>query len=221
MNGAELLAWLSSFPPRDRDGAIEEYLGIAAPEPSSSSPGDHLVGYHPSGVAAIVRALVEVPVVAEDVVVDVGAGLGKVVLLSRLLTGATARGIELQSALVDRAREAAARRSVDVRFTREDAREADLHDGTVFFLYLPFTGPVLASVVRRLRSVAERRAIVVCALGVDLDTPWLRRRPIDSFWLTIYDSVAPAVPPRPARARPLDVGSAADVIAFERPAERG
>jgi SAM-dependent methyltransferase len=213
-----LLDWLASLPPGERDAAVEDHLGIAAEPPSSAPPGDHHVGYHASGVAPIVRMLVEVPVVADDVVVDLGAGLGKVAMLARLLTGATARGIELQPALAERAREAARRAGLDVGFTEGDARDADLDDGTVFFLYVPFTGPVLAEVLRRLRAVASRRAIVVCSLGLELDreAPWLARRPLDSFWLTIYDSVAPEVPSRPPRLRSPISGRAAEDIASER-----
>jgi SAM-dependent methyltransferase len=220
MRGVDLVAWLASLPPGERDAAVEEHLGIAVPA-SAAAPGEDLIGYHASGVAPIVRVLIEVPVVAEDVVVDVGSGLGKVALLARILTGAKARGIELQPTLVARAREAAARLGVDVPFTRSDAREADLDDGTVFFLYLPFTGPVLAEVLERLREVGSRRAIVVCSLGLDLErhAPWLVRRPIDAFWLTVYDSIAPRVPPRARCERSPLLGHSAEVIAFERPAE--
>jgi SAM-dependent methyltransferase len=203
--GGDLLVWLSSLAPDERDAAFERHLGIAAPTPSPAPPGDHLVGYHASGVAAIVRALVEVPVVESDVVVDLGAGLGKVVFLAHLLIGAIARGVEIQPGLVERARASAARLGVDVHFTCGDAREADVDDGTVFFLYAPFTGPVLSRVLGRLHAIARRRSIVVCALGVDLDrdAPWLVGRPIDSFWLAVYDSAVPGVPPRVPRTLSL------------------
>lgn len=218
MSPSQMLTWLASLPLDARDAAVEGCLGIdAVPAPSSAPPGDHLVGYHASGVASVVRALVEVPVDADDVVIDLGAGLGKVVFLAHLLTGATARGIEIQPALVERAREAAARLDIQVGFTLGDARHADLDDGTVFFLYAPFIGPVLADVVRRLHAVAERRAIVVCALGVDLDrsASWLVARRLESFWLTIHDSVVAGAAPRARRAgSPL--GQAADVVAFEQ-----
>src|SRR5580704_14128731 len=105
MRGADLLAWLASVPPSRRDAAVEERLGLVVPSRPSSPPGDYLIGYHASGVAPIVRMLIEVPVVTTDVLVDLGAGLGKVAFLTRLFTGATVRGIELQPALVDRARE--------------------------------------------------------------------------------------------------------------------
>jgi hypothetical protein len=103
-----------------------------------------------------------------------------------------------------------------------DARDADLDDGTVFFLYVPFTGPVLTGVLRRLRAIAERRAIVVCALGLDVDreAPWLARRPIDSFWLAVYDSVVPGVAPRPPRSYSPLTGALAESIAEEAATEK-
>ena len=93
-------------------------------------------------------------------------------------------------------------------FVEGDVRTAALHAGTVFFLYVPFTGPALSEVMSRLREVACQHAIVVCALGVELaaEAPWLSRRPLDAFWLTVYDSVISGCagacdPPRRAGAR--------------------
>ena len=215
-----LIAWIASLPPAARDAAAEGYLGIDAEEGaafSSAPPGDELVGYHAAGVAPIVHMAIEVPIAPSDVVIDLGAGLGKVVALAHLLTGASARGVELQPSLVSRARAMASHLAIDVRFDCADAREADLDDGTVFFLYAPFTGPVLREVAQKLRAVAEHHAIVVGVLGIDLprDTEkWLRPRSIDSFWLSIFDSVVPGVAPRPAGSSPL--GPRARDIAFER-----
>jgi SAM-dependent methyltransferase len=204
MTEHEFLAWLAAVRPEERDRAIDARFGLEADAPSSAPPGDDLIGYHPSGVAPIVRALLEVPVAPDDVFVDLGAGLGKVVLLAALLTGAAARGIELQPALVVRAREAASRLGLAVRFDHGDVREADLGDGTVFFLYLPFTGGALAVVLDRLRVIAAKRQIVVCALGVDLDrTSWLARRSLADFWLALYDSTVSGAAPRRARATSL------------------
>jgi SAM-dependent methyltransferase len=202
LDSPEWLAWIASLPEDARDAAVEARLGIAEPRAvEHPPPGDHLIGYHASGVTSIACALREVPVTSDDVVIDLGAGLGKVVLLTRLLTGATARGIELQGALVDRARAAASALGVEVTFTCADARDAELDDGTVFFLDLPFTGPVLAAVLERLHAIAQRRDIVVCALGVDLDraAPWLlARKELDAFWLSIYDSRLPGASRRPS-----------------------
>lgn len=216
----ELLAWLATFSPGERDAAVEEFLGIGRLSADATPPGEHLIGHHASGVAQIVRALIEVPVVPADVVIDLGSGLGKFVLLARLLTGATVRGIELQATLVERARRASTRLGIDVEVVEGDARAARIEDGTVFFLYAPFTGPVLEAVALRLRAVARTRAIVVAALGVDLKgaAPWLVPRQMDSFWLGIYDSDEPGAPPRPQAACLL--GAAARTIAFERDGQR-
>jgi SAM-dependent methyltransferase len=216
MRADELCSFLASLPPSARDAALERYLRLG--DADDAAPGEHQIGYHPSGVAPIVRALIGAPVTADDVFVDIGSGLGKAVLLARLLTGATARGIEIQPALVHRARRAAARVGVDVYFTCDEARRADLDDGTVFFLYAPFTGPVLAEVMARIEAVARRRAIVICALGLDLPrgATWLRARPTDAFWLTIYDAALPGSAPRPAAARPPLSSEAAFAIAWER-----
>jgi hypothetical protein len=122
---------------------------------------------------------------------------------------------------VKHAREAAARIGLrGVTYNEGDARQADVEDGTVFYLYAPFTGPILAEVMGRLRSVASRRAIVVCTLGIDVEreAPWLVRRPLDAFWLAIYDSgEAGATAPRSREPSPIG-GLLADTIAFERSA---
>ena len=54
------------------------------------------------------------------------------------------------------------------------------------------------------------------ALGVELDrlAPFLAARRIDSFWLSVYDSVVPGVPVQPRRAPLLD--ERIERIAFER-----
>jgi SAM-dependent methyltransferase len=198
---APLLDWLASLPADARDEALERRLGIRDAFVGASPAGDHLLPYHPSGVAPIVHAALEVPITADDVVIDLGSGAGKVILVTRLLTGATARGVELQAPLVERARRSARDLGIDVSFVEADARAAHIDDGTVFYLYTPFTGPVLAEVLARLHAIATRRAIVVCALGVDLArlAPWLTPRPLDAFWLTLYDSVVPGAAPRPLR----------------------
>lgn len=146
-----------------------------------------MIGYHASGTAAIVRALCGAPVRSDDVVIDLGAGLGKVVCLAEQL--ARTRGIELQADLAERAR-----RVCRSPIETIDVRDADLSDGTVFFLYLPFTGRILDSVLEKLRAIDH--PIVVCGLGIEIRADFLKPRPSDDFWLTIYDSAEP----RPARS---------------------
>jgi SAM-dependent methyltransferase len=217
MSPEDLLLWLRSLLPEVRDSALESYWGIDQPA-TSAPPGEHLIGYHASGVAAAVRALYEVPVGPRDTVLDLGAGLGKFAMLARLLTGATVQGIEIQPALVERARSAAQRLGLNVEFRLGDARQADFGEANVFYLYAPFSGLALRAVLARLEEHAKRRAIVVCALGVDLarDAPWLIARRLDSFWLELYDSRMPGIAPRPAPSPwPSPLGELARAIADE------
>jgi SAM-dependent methyltransferase len=200
VKGARLLDWLAALAPGDRDAALERWLGIEVdagqPGPAPRD-GQELIGYVPSGVAAIVQAAFAAPVGRQDFFLDVGAGAGKVALTMHLLTGARCHGLEVQPELVARARSAAVRLGVaaDVTFEVADARTAELPPATVFYLYLPFTGSALERALARLEVAASGAPVVVCALGLDLRAPWLRPRPSEAFWLTVYDSG----PPREAR----------------------
>jgi precorrin-6B methylase 2 len=172
--------------------------------------------YMPSAISQSVRAVLDVPITQHDVFVDLGAGLGKVTMIVHLLTGARSRGVELQSALVREASSQARELALDgVSFAEGDALEADVDDATVVFLYLPFTGDVLARVLQRLETVARRRQLVLCALGLDLRADWIAARPTEEFWLTIYDTRIAGAAPRLVRA-PLPFGSLGEAIARER-----
>jgi hypothetical protein len=217
LRGEELLAWLAAHAPAERDTAIEHLLGIAHRPVAKDRLDADLIDYIPSGIAPIVRVVLDVPVAPEDVFVDLGAGLGKVAMVVHLLSGARTRGIELQADLVAGARTSAADLGLPhVSFELSDARDADLSDATVVFLYLPFTGATLSTVMQRLRAVAERRAIVLCTLGLDLrGFDWLTVRQTQEFWLSIYDSRFPGAVPRPLhKFAPL--GSVGEAVASER-----
>ncbi len=217
LRGAELVAWLAKQPSAERDAAIEGLLGIRDRPAGTPLPLPETLGYEPSGIAPIVRAVLDVPITPDDILVDLGAGLGKVAVAVHLLTGARTRGVERRPDLVSQARAAAQRLALrEVTFVEGDARDADLSDATVVFLYLPFTGGVLASVMRRLLSVAQRRDIVVCALGLDLrEWDFLTERPTQEFWLSIYDSRVPGAVRRAPRP-PLPLGPESDDVARER-----
>lgn len=187
VTGTALLELILSLPFDERDAFVDQLLGIEPPPPDVPLPRG-AVPYLPSGVDEILAMVREAPLTAADELVDLGSGLGKVVLLAHLLTGARARGIELQRHLVDAsAARAAALGLSGVSFVHADATELEL-DGTVFFLYAPFNGELLERVLRRLEAAARRRRIVVCTSGLELDEPWLFPRPTSGGAVTLYES---------------------------------
>jgi len=102
----------------------------------------------------------------EDVFYDLGSGWGQVPMLVHLLSGVRAQGVERDSAYVRYSREtAAALNLASVSFLEADVRSADVSDGTVFFLYTPFTGRMLAEVVEKLRRASRGRRVRVFTYG--------------------------------------------------------
>jgi predicted RNA methylase len=146
------------------------------------------VPYLPCGVEEILAMVQDVPVQAHDELVDLGSGLGRVVVLAHLLSGARARGVEIQEHLVRSAKARCLELGLTaVSFMHADAAELEL-DGSIFFLYAPFNGDMLRRVQRRLEVVARRRAIVVCTVGLEFHVPWLRPRKPTNRALNLYDS---------------------------------
>jgi SAM-dependent methyltransferase len=190
LRGQALLARLVARSDAERDEWVERLLGIRELGPRAPSPERELIGYQPSGVGALLRLIDDVPITARDELVDVGSGLGKVTMLVHLLTGARCVGLERDGELLARARERAAALQLDgVRYVLGDARELAL-PGTVYFMYAPATGAALASVLVQLEAASRGRRVVVCTLGLDLaHVPWLRERPSDDLFVSIYDRV--------------------------------
>lgn len=186
LRGPALLDAIAAVPAGGREAFVDELLGIEELPADVALPRG-AVPYLPCGVDDIVTAVRELPLCADDVLVDLGSGLGRVAILAHLLTGARAHGIEIQGHLVDRARARVAALGLDdVTFEQADAREAVL-DGSVFFLYAPFNGEMLATVLGRLETLAKTRNFAVATVGMDLRVPWLAPRPPSAVALTIHD----------------------------------
>lgn len=102
----------------------------------------------------------------DDIFYDLGAGLGQIVLLVHLLTGIQAWGVEVEPAYVAYARRVAGKLSVaGAHFVHADARHAELGNGTLFYLFTPFRGPLLQDVLQRLHAVAQQHTIQIGAYG--------------------------------------------------------
>ena len=183
-------ATLLAVPPDTRDAWLDRVLGLTAPPDDGPDLPRGCVPYLPCGVDALLEIVDRAKVEATDVFVDVGSGVGRAMTLVHLLTGAAAIGIEIQSELVQAAREVA-RVSSRISNVHGDAVELAryLVIGSVFFLYCPFSGERLQHVLTDLEAIAQTRPIRVCC--VDLPLPacdWLAAQPASSGSVTVYHS---------------------------------
>ncbi|MEO7756461.1 MAG: hypothetical protein ABIS07_07765 [Dokdonella sp.] len=115
-------------------------------------------------------------------------------LLVALCTRARAIGIEREAAFVTRARQCAAALNLSrVGFIEQDARTADFSTGTVFYLYTPFSGSILRSVLGSLRQESSHRGIRVCTYGpcteVVANESWLSAaEPVEANRVAVFRS---------------------------------
>jgi hypothetical protein len=148
------------------DELLAGVLQLADPGPGSRPLEPEMVFFQPTPARHALDMLVRSRVGPRDVLVDLGSGLGHVPMLASICTGAGAIGVEWQPSHVEAARRAARRLKLErVGFLAQDARDADLSRGTVFFLYTPFLGTVLREVLDALRLEGMRRPIRVCTYG--------------------------------------------------------
>lgn len=133
-----------------------------------------------------------------DVFYDLGSGLGQVVMLVHLLTGVRAKGVEIEPAFCNFARQQAQSLGLtNVTFINTDARTADYSDGTHFFMFTPFRGHLLQTVLRRLQQEAQQRPIRLYTFGSctphAAEQPWLRPVTADArheYKLVIFESLS-------------------------------
>lgn len=187
LRGERFLEKLERVEPSERDRWLERLLGIDTPPRGSQRPQGDLLGYNPSGVGAVLQLIRELPIGAQDVFVDIGSGLGKVTTLVHLVCGARALGLERNAELVELAKACSSALGLDaVSHAVGDARCQAL-GGSVYFLYLPFTGAALERAMSVLETETRGRRVTICCLGLDLGRyPWLEAQESSDFWTTIY-----------------------------------
>ncbi|HJW94500.1 MAG TPA: hypothetical protein VJ901_12855 [Thermoanaerobaculia bacterium] len=136
-------------------------LLLPRPIPTELTTSDpEMVPYQQTPSRYVFDLVDRLPITAHDVFVDIGSGLGQIAMLVNLLTGASARGIEVDATLCDYAATTARELGLEnVRFENVDARAASYVEGTVFFLYKPFTGSMQAEVMNKLERESQKRAI--------------------------------------------------------------
>lgn len=193
VRGTALRKRFDDIAPRERDHFVEEVLGIAYPPLDERRLDPGLVGYQPSGYDEIVQALDATKLDATGRFLDVGSGMGKAVMLAALLTGASSSGLELDAELHATAKAQSEALGLDVvHFRCGDARDEPLDEADVIFMYLPFTGDALATVMRRLLVTARAWPTAsagrfLCGGALDLARyPELEVAAQTSSWLHLY-----------------------------------
>ena len=177
-----------------RDELLSGVLQLHEPSVPNLQLSPEMVFYQPTPVRHIRYLIAATALAEDDFFVDVGSGLGHVSVLVSMVTGARSVGIEVQASYVASARECAQSLHLSrVRFIPQDAREADLSRGTVFYLYSPFNGSILTDVLSALRMESTRRSIKICSLGPCTRTvakeTWLKADTTpDTGRITVFDS---------------------------------
>jgi hypothetical protein len=178
-----------------RDELVSGVLQLPEPGEPNLQLSPEMVPYQPTPVRHILHLIAAAMVAEDDVFVDLGSGLGHVPLLVSMMTGAQSLGIEMQAAYVASARKCAQSLQLRrVQFIAQDARDADLSRGSVFYLYSPFKGSILDDVLRALRKESMHRPIKICTLGPCTrrvsDESWLKTSEFsDSESITVFDSL--------------------------------
>ena len=148
------------------DEIVSGVFQLRWPVEASFLPSAEMTAYQPTPARHILELIAACKFSSDDVLVDLGSGLGHVPLLVSILTGIRTLGVEVQADYAASAQEAAEGLGLSrVRFTAEDARTTDFSSGTVFYMFSPFTGSILTDVLCGLRKQSRERQIRVCSLG--------------------------------------------------------
>ena len=148
------------------DELVVGALQFDEPNAETIQPIDGMVCYQPTPARHIFDLFDRTGLTQDDVLIDLGSGLGHVALLASICTGARSIGIELEPVYVDIAKRTAEKLDLQrVTFVRRDAQTADLSAGTVFYLYTPFKGRMLRTVLDSVRREGAKRDIRVCTFG--------------------------------------------------------
>lgn len=176
------------------DEIVIGILKLRRPGDAGLLQSPEMVPYQPTPARHILDLITAANLSDDDILVDLGSGLGHVPLLISILTGNHTLGVELEPAYVACAQECAQNLGIrQAQFVVEDARVADLSSGTVFYLFSPFTGSILSDVLQRLLRESDKREIRICSLGpctrVLQNQEWLkaRTRP-NSERITVFES---------------------------------
>lgn len=181
------------------DALLHGLLRAEQAPPTVQRHDAEMILYEPTPARAILDMIDQVAIHTGDVFYDLGAGLGHVAIMVHLLTGAEARGVEIEAVYCAHAQRGIQELGLSqVHMINQDARHVDDTDGTVFFMYTPFIGALLDSVLATLLRIAHHHPIVLCTHGActfDIaGQTWLRQRHPETqhaYALSVFDSISP------------------------------
>jgi hypothetical protein len=170
----------------DLDVFVNRWLGRGKMPVASLELPAEMVEYYKTPAKEVLELVERVTFGPGDVFVDLGAGLGQVVMLVHFFAGVQALGIEIEPAYCAYARRCAEKLGLTgVSFVAADAQAADLSAGTVFFLFTPFKGEVFSRVMERVRASSLGRRVRVIGYGPCTEEiarlDWLRRVPDENI----------------------------------------
>lgn len=185
-------AELAGVPAVERDAWFDWVLSLdVIPEDGPSLPRS-CTPYLPCSVEALLGVVEHARVDALDVFVDLGSGLGRAAAFVQLCTGASVIGVEIQPELVRASRELARRvalRPFSVIEGDAPSLAGRVTNGTIFFLYCPFSGERLEQTLDGLEPIARTRQIRVCCVDVPLPPrPWLATASCTVLGVTVHES---------------------------------
>lgn len=177
------------------DTLVAGLLFHAQPPDPVPLDSPEMVPYQPTPASVVLEVVDRLALSPADVFCDVGAGLGLVVHLVGLLAGCRAYGVEVDADLCAYAGAVTTDLKLsNVSFVNADAREADLGDATVYYLFTPFIGELRDTVLARLQDQVARRRIRICSYGPITPhlakVPWLASlndHGEDEFRLAVFD----------------------------------
>lgn len=125
-----------------------------------------MVDYQKTPARIIFEFIDKIDFQKDDVFFDLGSGLGQVAILVNLLCGIKTKGVEIEPAFCDYARQSAAAFNLrDIIFINADARNVDYSEGTIFFMFTPFKDQMLENVLDILHKQSKHRKIKIITYG--------------------------------------------------------
>jgi hypothetical protein len=167
--------------------------------PGTGGPGDRewYMHYIPSSYRDVFAVLRRAGIAADDVVTDVGSGLGRVAFAAAWAGAGKVEGVELIGGLVERAeanRRGSRLSARDIRFTANDARQHDYGATTLLYMFHPFGHEIVAEMLEKVRrdreAARERRALRIAYVNPVADEVLQA-----SGWLEKVETI-PATPQR-------------------------